>query len=292
MAAIPLSFFEDLVFSGRIGKPPKEALDSLSVLAGLVGSPSYSKTPNFRRDAFANKQWDNFRVFKKTEIVAKPTTEVERATTLVRGHLNKLTDANFEATASSILGVLNSRELSPEDVTALCECVCKTGSRSSYYASMYAGITARITEAVPQMKAIVSEHLSGFDASLAELTHVDSSDYDAFCAMNVKKESRKGLGVFMIGLVVAGVLDRKVVTTMVTTLQSMIDENKDTAGKNKHIEDLVEMLITFISTANKADIGHANIGRVFVTELSEMKRRDHPGLSSKAIFACMDYLER
>ena len=292
MATIPLSFFEDMVFSGRIGKLPKEALDSLSVLAGLVGSPTYNKTPNFRRDAFANKQWDNFRVFKKTEIVAKPTTEVERATTLVREHLNKLTETNFETTATSVLGVLSSRDLSPEDVTSLCECVCKTGSRSAYYAAMYARITARIVAAVPQMKATVSEHLSGFDASLSELTHVDSSDYDAFCAMNAKKEGRKGLGVFMIGLAAAGVLDRKVVTTMVTTLQSMVDENKDMAGKNKHVEDLVEMLITFIATANKAEIGHANLGREFVKTLSEMKRRDHPGLSSKAIFACMDYLEQ
>jgi hypothetical protein len=292
MAIIPLSFFEDLVFSGRMGKPPKEAVDSLIVLAGLVGSPTYSKTPNFRRDVFANKQWDNFRVFKKTEIVAKPTTEVERATTLVREHLNKLADTNFEATATSVLDVLNSRELSSDDVTSLCKCVCKTGSRSSYYAAMYARITARITQAIPQMKTIVSDHLSGFDASLSELSHVDSSDYDAFCAMNAKKESRKGLGVFMIGLADAGVLDRNVVTTMVKTVHSMIDENKDTDGKQKHVEDLVEMLITFISTACKAELGYTNLGREFVTTLSMMKRQDHPGLSSKAIFACMDYLER
>lgn len=292
MAVIALSFFEDLVFSGRVGKPPKEALDSLNVLAGMVGSPTYSKTPNFQRDAFANKQWDNFRVFKKTEIVAKPITEVERATTLVRGHLNKLTDVNFEATASSILGVLNGRDLSSEDVTALCECVCKTGSRSSYYAAMYARITGRITEVIPEMKDTVSEHLSGFDASLSELSHVDSSDYDAFCVMNAKKESRKGLGVFMIGLADAGVLDSTVVITMVKTVQNLIDQNKGTDGKQKHIEDLVDMLITFVSTANKTDLGHANLGGEFIKMLSEMKRKDHPGMSSKAIFACMDYLER
>ena len=291
MAIIPLSFFQDMVFSGKINKLPKEALDSLCVLAGLVGSPTYSKTPNFRRDAFANKQWDNFRVFKKTEIVAKPTTEVERATTLVRGHLNKLTDANFEAIITSILDVLNCRDLSPDDVTSLCECVCKTGSRSTYYAATYSRITARITEVVPQMKETVTDHLSGFDASLSELSHVDSSDYDAFCVMNAKKESRKGLGVFMIGLAEAGVLDRKVVLTMVKTLQTMVDQNKDTDGKQKHIEDLVEMMITFMSTAGQKVLDKWDECMAFVQALAKMKRRDHPGLSSKAIFACMDYLE-
>ena len=291
MVVYSLAFFEGLVFEGKYGKPPPEAVASLDVLAGLVGSPTYSRTPNFKRQAFENKQWDNFRIFKKTEIVAQPTTAVEACTTAVRVLLNKLTGDNFDDTQANILEALGKGELSDDDVAELCEVVCKVGSSSTYYAGMYARMAAAIVETVPAMQLAVATKLDGFSATLNEIAHVDHSDYDAFCQMNAKKDARKGTGVFLIHLAKAGVVSGDQVATMVNTLLAMVDSHLDDSDKKQHVEDLIGMIVLFLREGEGPLVNDDPSLKDGVRVLAGLKRREHPGITSKAIFACMDYLE-
>ena len=291
MVAYSLAFFEGLVFAGKCGNPPPEAIASLDVLASLVGSPTYSRTPNFKRQAFENKQWDNFRVFKKTEIVAQPTTVAEACTTAVRVLLNKLTVETFVDTRASILEALSRNELSDADVAELCEVVCKVGSGSTYYAGMYARMAAAIVETVPAMRLAVATKLDGFSATLSEITHVDHTDYDAFCRMNAKKDARKGTGVFLIHLAKAGVVSGDHVATMVNTLLTMVNSHLDEAEKKQHLEDLVGMIVLFLQEGEGPLVNDDSSLKDGVRVLAGLKRKDHPGITSKAIFACMDYLE-
>jgi hypothetical protein len=291
MVVYSLAFFEGLVFGGKCGKPPAEAVASLDVLATLVGSPTYSKTPNFKRQAFENKQWDNFRVFKKTEIVAQPTTVVEACTTAVRVLLNKLTAESFNDTRASILEALSKNELSDDDVAELCDVVCKIGSGSTYYAGMYARMTAGIVETVPAMQLAVATKLDGFSATLSEITHVDHTDYDAFCQMNAKKDARKGTGVFLIHLAKANVVSGDHVAMMVTTLLAMVDSHLGESDKKQHVEDLIGMIVLFLREGEGPLVNDDPSLKDGVRVLAGLKRKDHPGITSKAIFACMDYLE-
>ena len=291
MVVYSLAFFEGLVFDGKCGNPPSDAVASLNVLATLVGSPTYSKTPNFKRQAFENKQWDNFRVFKKTEIVAQPTTVMEACTTEVRQLLNKLTTVNFDDTQVNILKALGKGELSKDDVAELCEVVCKIGSGSTYYAGMYARMTAAIMATVPAMQQAVVTKLAGFSDTLSEITHVDHSDYDAFCRMNAKKDARKGVGVFLIHLAKAGVISGDQVVTMVNTLLTMVDSHLDDGDKKQHVEDLIGMIVLFLQEGEGPLVNTDPSLKDGVRVLAGLKRKEHPGITSKAIFACMDYLE-
>ena len=289
MPTLSLAMFESVVFGGRYAPPPPEVVSSLQALSKLVGSPSYSRTPNFRREVFQNKKWDNFRVFKKTEIVAEPKTAVEACATVVRGLLNKLTERTVDTTTASVLEAVQSSDLSSEDVSALCDVICEIGSASAYYAGTYAKIAAAMLESVSPMRGVIEAKLDGFADSLLEITSVSADDYDAFCKMNAQKEARKGSGLFLINLAKNGVVPTSYVIATCSQLDTMIRENLDDSEKRQHLEDLSAMLIAFLRETDSEL--RSEIGTMVIGEIAKMSRKDHAGLSSKTIFAAMDYLE-
>lgn len=291
MVVYSLDFFDELVFGGKCGLPPPEAMSSLDALSKLVGSPSYSRTPNFKRSAFENKRWENFRVFKKTEIVAEPATVLEACGTVVRGLLNKLTEKTVDSTTTAVLATIRSSKLTTTDVSELCDIVCEIGSGSSYYASVYAKIVASMLTEVDEMRAVIGTKLDGFASSLLEIKSVDSADYDAFCKMNAAKEARKGAGLFLINLTKNGVVPDSYVVDTCTQLSSLIEECIDDATKRQHVEDLVAILIAFLrEMGSKMRAPISGIDKL-VADIATMDRKQHPGLSSKTIFAAMDYIE-
>ena len=291
MATLSLDFFETLVFSGKCGMPPPEVIASLEALSGLVGSPNYSRTPNFKRPTFENRRWDNFRTFVKTEIVSKPETAVEACAVTVRGLLNKLTDSNRASTTDSIVRALRSSELAESDVVELCEVICNVGSGSAYYAGMYASICAAMSAEVPEMKAAIASKLNGFAGSLVEIVAVGEDDYDAFCKMNAAKDARKGAGLFLINLALSGVVPVDYVADVGEQLVVMLRENLDDSGAKRHMEDLLAMAIAFLGEVGVLSSAPLAGLDSLVKEVSDMSRKDHAGLTSKALFAAMDYVE-
>jgi hypothetical protein len=296
MVVYPIDFFDGVVFGGKYGTPPPDAMSSLAALSQLVGSPSYSRTPNFKRAAFENKQWENFRVFKKTEIVIEPTTVAEACTTVVRGLLNKLTENTVESTTVAVLSTLDSNALASGEISELCDVVCEIGSGSAYYASIYAKIVATMLEQVDEMRAAIGSKLEGFAGSLREIRSVSSEDYDAFCQMNAEKEARKGSGLFVINLAKNGVVPQSYVTDTCVQLTALITECLDDQVKRQHVEDMVAMFIAFLREMgpDMRSVAAAGTGMAIdgiIRDISGMDRKARLGLSSKTVFAAMDYIE-
>lgn len=296
MVVYSLDFFDGVVFGGKYGSPPPEAISSLVALSKLVGSPSYSRTPNFKRTAFENRKWENFRVFKKTEIVAEPATAVEACTTVVRGLLNKLTEKTVDSTTTAVLSALDSNALASDDISELCDVVCEIGSGSAYYASIYAKIVAAMLEKVDEMRTAIGSKLDGFAGSLREIRSVSSEDYDAFCQMNAEKEARKGAGLFVINLAKNGVVPQSYVTDTCVQLAALITECLDDKMKRQHVEDMVAMFIAFLREMgpDMRSVAAAGTGMVIdgiIRDISCMDRKTRVGLSSKTVFAAMDYIE-
>jgi hypothetical protein len=273
--------------------PPPEAVASLEELARLVGAPGFSRAPVFRQGggaaSFENKQWENFRKFKPTVLV-KTETKVEKAMLQVRTLLNKLSTANYDATVAELGKLFAASPLSGDETAELCDAIVAISGSNSYYAELYARMTESLLPLVPGLDGAITAAVASLRTALSELKHVPAADYDAFCAMNAAKDRRKGQGAYVICLAKLRVVEKEVVSGLVGCVVASIRSGMDDKEQRDHIDDMVSMLALFV-TQGRSVLGKASAPETLLVEMSTMSRKAHPGLSSRALCACMDFCD-
>ena len=290
MASLAVYSMTDILATAAASRamPPPEAVASLKELARLVGTPGYSRTPNFRAESFENKQWDNFRNFKQT-VILKAETKVDEAIVKVRTLLNKLSAANYDATVATLCETVATSPLSEAETAQLCEAIVAISGANAYYAPLYARMTKSLAAAVPGMSAAIAAAVAGLRDALGELAYVPASDYDAFCAMNATKDKRRGQGAYVIGLAAGGVVDTVCVQDIVSRVADTVRAGLDTKDQRTHVEDMVSMLVLFVEQ------GRAVLDLVpseqLLADIAAMSRKQHLGLSSKTVCICMDFVD-
>ena len=100
-------------------KIEESTLKCLSDIDILVGSPNYVKTPRFnKKQEYENSKWESFRTFKKTVIVNKNSSDIEKYKMEVRDLLNKLTTKTYEPIREKLLKLLE--ELNTDELKIIC----------------------------------------------------------------------------------------------------------------------------------------------------------------------------
>jgi hypothetical protein len=137
----------------------------------------------------------------------------------------------------------------------------------------------------------------------SDIRYIDSEkDYDGFCDMNKKNEKRRSVTSFLMNLANNGFITKEGVVKLLKQLLDIVCNIIDTPEKKNEVDELTENIaILFnkdmieeveedISDSEELYINGQTIVEI-VNHLAKSKAKDHPSLSTKAIFKFMDLID-
>ena len=298
-----ISDFEMIKNMGFNYTLPDNILNCISELALEVGSPSYVKTPIFKKkdtlplkkkkkntELFGDDDWETIRTFQTTNI--KEKEGLEKQFDLIRSHLNKLSDKNYKIILNEIVDILNKNinEYTDEDKEKIAVMIYDIASSNRFYSKLYASIYTELINLHSWMMYTFimkkKEYLSQFD----NMVFVDASeDYTKFCNCNNQNEKRKASSSFLINLMDLHIVDIDFIRSTLLELISSLKKHIEMDNKKSHVDELMEN-ISILLVKDKFNHDETEIYQT-IELISQSKSKDYPSLTNKTIFKCMDLLE-
>jgi hypothetical protein len=283
---------KDLIFAGKRVEISNEIVETINKLNIQVSSPSYVRTPNFKRGHNEHKEWESIRSFKATRI-----TEVKKDIDLVvneiRHSLNKLTEDNFESTHSYIVSKMNAGLLA-EDLMKVSQLIFKISTQNRFMSSAYAKLYMLLMKSCPTMANMSEASLEGFMDVFDDIKYVNpEEDYDGYCRMNETNEYRRALTVFFVNLMNIGVIEPNRISLIVVKLQETIFDNANLVEKRKMIDEIGENIFLLITLGKEklrtADNWDAIVGNI--TNVRHINNKEYRGITSKTVFKHADIID-
>jgi hypothetical protein len=248
--------------------------------------------------------------FKRTKLdFSKPTTIVSEENkvnpfTTLRLLLNKVSPKNYLDCVEKLEIVLNGF-VEEADFQKVAELVFELATTNRFYTSLYADLFSHLVlrGTIPegatlssspsaiapnvyyrQYESIYGSFLERFD----HLVYVDPNiDYDQFCAMNVENEKRKALSTFFVCLMKNGIAPREHSETILRTLLEKTETLISEPNKVNEVDEIVENLNCIYSPPHHYDLFHPRL-----QQLSTLKYKQFPSLSSKTLFKLQDIAKK
>ena len=230
---------------------PPEARELITMLANLVGSPNYSKSPYFiktdkrkrnNKPADTNENWEILRNFKTTELEKK--TGVEKDMVEIRSLLNKLTKDNYTSIKQQIIQKLNGFG-STEDFSQVITFLFSIASTNKFYSVLYASLYKDLLKTYPQIRSEFDNTLQGYLSLFSNIQSCNPKEnYNLFCDINKENDRRRAISAFIVNLLLKEEVDIKTVNLLIMKLQKMLIDNSSDTMKT---EEITENLFVIIS---------------------------------------------
>ena len=241
-----LEDFTNIMFQGFAFDFPPEVLKIISDLSLEVGSPNYVKTPTFTKrsevsvdDVFHRKKQRNINTNAYTnaslEQPVKSTFETQLS--VIRSHLNKLTDKNYKDISTKIIQLLDEIFLSnslEEQLITLGNAMFEIASTNRFYSKVYAKLYAELIQKYQIMKDIFEKNFNGFMGLFSNIEYVDMEvDYETFCKNNKNNEKRKAVATFFVNLMENKVIEESAIIQLLRNLMVLVFTNIHIEKKKK-----------------------------------------------------------
>jgi hypothetical protein len=274
-------------------KIEESTLKCLSDIDILVGSPNYVKTPRFnKKQEYENSKWESFRTFKKTVIVNKNSSDIEKYKMEIRDLLNKLTTKTYEPIREKILKLLE--ELNTDELKIICPIMFDIMSSNIFYSDEYSTLFKELINKYEIILSTFKSNFSNFLNIFKSIEYVSADEnYNEFCRINKINEKRRSQSKFFSNLMIKEIIPQINILKIVLTLQERIvlyisDE------KNKNIiEEIIENISIILNTIytefdNKNEHMKLIIGNIKWLLENE---KEYNAITNKAIFKYMDMLD-
>jgi hypothetical protein len=210
---------------------PDESRNLITLLANLVGSPNYSKSPYFiKSDKKKNKQisvsnigWDMLRTFKKTEI--KEKTETEQQLDAIRVLMNKVSKSTLEAVIIKIKDLIKtvSDDGIHEKVMSL---LFSIASSNRFFSALYAKLYTDLVKEFPALKTYFNTTLNGYIELFKNIESCNpDKDYNKFCDINKDNDHRRSISTFITNCMLLGHIEVKVINELIYYFQKLLVDN-------------------------------------------------------------------
>jgi hypothetical protein len=253
----------------------------------------------------SNDDWESIRTFQTTKI--EQVTGIDSDVNALRLFLNKLTDKTFLDTREKIIEKMNTickNSLTPEDELKVGSMLYEICSSNKFYSKIFADLFAELALMYSWLNNIFKDNYANIMEQYNNIQYVDSQDdYDGFCEMNKKNETRKAITTFYYNLALNGFIQKKdivnILKNILTSIMNMIKMN----DKKNEVDELTEIVgILFNKSMIEEvydDLDECEDDYVvldqsileIVSSLAQKKVKDYPSLSNKAIFKYMDLVE-
>ena len=255
-----------------------------------------------------DNSWINPHNFKPTMVIDKNKPGgTEKIMNDIRSSLNKISNKNYDTNRDVIIGLLNELveqklgEKSDAHVNLDTELI-KIGnnifdiaSTNKFFSEIYAKLYKDISEKFPEIfNGILSVFLEGFTNTMKTISYVDQKDnYDEFCKYNKDNDKRKATSMFITNLVKNEVIQPDILINILVIIQQILQTYMNEQNRVNEVEEIIENMyilltnnMTFVKTCEHAEIMECMI------RLSKMKPKELPSMSSRAVFKCLDIVDK
>jgi hypothetical protein len=271
----------------------ESTLVCLNDIESLVGSPNYIKTPRFNsRKNYENQKWDTFRNFKKTQIVEKDITDIEKLRMEVRDLLNKLTTNTYDIIKTRLIDMLDKKD--HHILSKICPVIFDISSNNMFYSLEYATLFKELIVNIPQILTLFKSNFNNFLNIFKTIEYINPDDnYNEYCRINKINEKRRSQSKFFANLMILNIIPEIEILKLILTLQERIvsyvgDE------KNKYIiEEIIENISIIIETIDKKIDKDNHHFKLIITNIKWVldNANEYKAISNKATFKYMDMLD-
>jgi hypothetical protein len=322
-----LSDFSNITFDGFDFSLPEQTISLISELSLEVGSPTYIKTPIFKkrdhnlksiadRENFLNNgssynknkrknkniefvsdnDWENIRKFQATKIEEKEGLEGD--INIIRSHLNKISDKNFTDIKEKIISLINKlieNGISNDEMNNVSIAIFEIASTNRFYSKLYADLYSELIDNYEIMKTVFENSFNSFLDLFNAIEYVDPDvNYDQFCKNNKVNERRRSFSTFFVNLMNNKIITQEqllnIIENLITQLLNYIKED----NKKNEVDEITEN-IAILCTKEIMDVENCKINDMTISEnikmLANSKAKSFPSLSHKSIFKFMDMIE-
>ena len=312
-----LDDFIKITFDGFSFEFPPDVLKIISDLSSEVGSPNYVKTPIFTKketinmdDMFYRKkkinkplkdsEWEKC-IANTSTIKSNESPTFENQLSVIRSHLNKLTDKNYKDIKPKIIQSVDEiflSKCSEEELLILGNTMFDIASTNRFYSKIYAKLYADLIQAYQIMNDIFKTNFNNFMSLFENIEYVCMEiDYDKFCKNNKNNEKRKAIATFFMNLMENNVIQEKAIVQLVRNLMALVFTNISLENKKNEVDEWTENIAILYNKdiiENNAN-SYELINGFKITELiftfSKSKPKTYPSLSSRSIFKYLDLYE-
>ena len=262
-----------------------DVINTIDSIVQKVGSPSYIKTPSFKKKK---------KSFEK--IVERPPVE-RTMTEEVRGILNKFSG---EKTYETLKGQLTKH------IDAICEDESSSVSladimkeifdaASIYNSNLYSKLCDDICNDHDICKTYIQNLFRDSKILYTNIQHANAeTNYDAFCKLNAINEKLKKRSRFYTQLLQYNLLNMDDIMSVIRNLQTMLLEKGklDTPDNNpciEYSENIFIFMSECIEQLEKCDEFQTIINDI--DEVKKMDRKVNKNITSKITFKQMDVLD-
>lgn len=310
--------FEDIIFQGFNFTVPEETIQVIMNLTKQVGSPSYDKTPVFKKREHVSKNeepsvnkkrrnknmeivndadWEDLRSFQATKIETK--TGIQKELDSIRALINKITDKNYTDLRDRIIGIIDAILETDEnaDLSVIGTNLFLIASSNRYYSKNYAELYTDLSKKYEFLKTYYEENLQQFVESFNTIEFVSPEEnYDKFCEINKINEKRKSLATFYMNLMNNGVVSKEKMVEITRNLLASIVELISIENTKIRVEEMTEnFAILFKPELFDGSVPCSPINGQSVCDtikfLANCKTNQFKSLNNKIVFKFMDLIE-
>jgi hypothetical protein len=332
-----LQDFNNIIFNGFDFKLPDETVNLISELSLEVGSPSYIKTPVFKKKEHPNpltknvvplhnagfdqsvssshafqykkrrgrnieilndEDWENLRSFHATVIEQKVGIDVQ--IDLIRSHLNKMSDKNYQDLKNKIIDVIDTlieNDITNENLLLVSSSIFEIASTNRFYSKLYADLYCDLISKYDFMKEVFEKSFHSFMDVFTKIEYVDpDKDYDQFCKINKDNEKRKSLSAFFVNLTMNGLITKQELLNVICSLIQKVYEFMVLENKKNEVDELTENIALLCGNKSILETKECIVldGMTIeesIRQLANSKSKKYASLSNKSIFKYMDMID-
>lgn len=303
-----LDDFSNITFQGFAFDFPPEVLKIISELSVEVGSPNYVKTPTFTKrsevlveDTFHRKKQrsTNTNAYTSSLLEQPVKSTFETQLSVIRSHLNKLTDKNYKDISTKIIQLLDEIFLSnslEEQLITLGNAMFEIASTNRFYSKVYAKLYAELIQKYQIMKDIFEKNFNGFMGLFSDIEYVDMEvDYETFCKNNKNNEKRKAVATFFVNLMENKVIEESAIIQLLRNLMELVFTHVHLENKKNEVDEWTEniaILYNKTMVKNSYELINGSTIPELIHLFGHSKVKTYPSLSSRSIFKYLDLSEK
>ena len=275
---------------------------------------SYERKPSSRSNGgggggsgstLNDNDWSAVRTsFKTTKMDVKEG--IEKDVNTIRSSLNKISAKNYESQRNTIIEFIEkfietqeSAELLPQECSDNIRRIghsifdiASTNKNSSWqYAELYAELVKRFTV----FSQILTEFIDNFKNTITTIQYTDPAvNYDMYCSYTKTNDARKSTSEFLMNLVKLNIVRNATIIDIIRYFQRITCQYILETDKIHEVEEIIENVFIFVTTGMDQLKMDDNWREIVdnITKLSVIKPKQHPSMTSRAVFKCMDTLDK
>jgi len=266
----------------------------------------HSKFKKSRNERTSNKKgidttWEKQPEFIATKIEKKEGTE--KLINDIRVSLNKISTKNYDTHRDAIFQNIDNIidedfakvASQTEEIDKIASAIFNIASTNKFYSELYATLYKELTDKYPIFGNKIHTFISTtYINNINLIEYVDETkDYEKHCLMNKENDKRKSMTVFIVNLMKKNLVTKDNVTEFMLYLQNLVLKYIDEPSKTYVVEEITENIFLFLTVCDKELISTPTWNTIVenVKTCSQLKVKEHPSISSRAIFKYKDMVD-